>query len=140
MSNEEKKIIIDEDWKEQVQSEKESVESAGESAGESDGADPQPAAGALPPAGLQTMVSMLASQAMLSLGTLPNPISGKQEVRLDEARHFIDLIEVLQEKTNGNCTADESKLMEGLLHELRMGFLAVQNMPPSQEDAESTNP
>ena len=94
----------------------------------------------LPPAGLQTIVSMLASQAMLSLGPLPNPISGKQEVRLDEARHFIDLIEVLQEKTNGNCTADESKLMEGLLHELRMGFLAVQNMPPSQEDAESTNP
>ncbi|MFP6612005.1 MAG: DUF1844 domain-containing protein [Pirellulales bacterium] len=136
MSNEEKKIIIDEDWKEQVQSEKETAESAGES----DGADPQPAAGALPPAGLQTIVSMLASQAMLSLGTLPNPISGKQEVRLDEARHFIDLIEVLQEKTNGNCTADESKLMEGLLHELRMGFLAVQNMPPSQEDAESTNP
>ncbi|MFP6659564.1 MAG: DUF1844 domain-containing protein, partial [Pirellulales bacterium] len=102
MSNEEKKIIIDEDWKEQVQSEKETAESAGES----DGADPQPAAGALPPAGLQTIVSMLASQAMLSLGTLPNPISGKQEVRLDEARHFIDLIEVLQEKTNGNCTAD----------------------------------
>ena len=127
---EDKKIIVDEDWKEQVQAEKESAQRAQE---EPPAAEANEAAqtgfGALPPADFRTLISMLATQAMMSMGALPNPISGKAEIHLDQARHFIDLVGVLQEKTKGNCTPDEEKMLDGLVHELRMGFLAAKSAP-----------
>jgi hypothetical protein len=134
--SQEKKIIIDDDWKSQVQAEKEAAEAARKA---KQAERPQQSGAAqdlgdhpLPPADFPTIVSMLATQVMLSLGALPNPISGKAEVHLNQARHFIDLIEVLQEKTKGNCTPQESQMMKNLLHELRMSFVAVQNRPPQQ--------
>jgi hypothetical protein len=139
MSDDEKKIIIDEDWKEQVQADREAADQPNDSDTDQPDVQRPPSGGPLPPADLSTIVSMLATQAMLSMGAIPNPISGKQEVHPDQARHFVDLLEVLQEKTKGNCTPDESKMMDGLLHELRMGFLAVQNAPPPQDAAESTS-
>lgn len=132
--NEEKKIIIDDDWKSQVQAEKEAAEAARKAKqaepSQQSGAAQDPGDYPLPPADFPTIVSMLATQAMLSLGAIPNPVSGKTEVHLNQARHFIDLIEVLQEKTKGNCTPQESQMMESLLHEMRMSFVAVQNRPP----------
>ncbi len=139
--NEEKKIIIDDDWKAQVEAEKE----AAEAARQAKQAEASPQSGAaqdagdypLPPADFPTIVSMLATQAMLSLGAMPNPISGKTEIRLNQARHFIDLIEVLQEKTKGNCTPQESQMMENMLHEMRMSFVAVRSRPPQASEHSS---
>ena len=47
---------------------------------------------------------------MAALGQIPDPMAGKPVVRLEFARHYIDMIEVLQEKTKGNATEEEAML------------------------------
>jgi hypothetical protein len=126
--SDEKKIIIDEDWKSQVAAEKAAAEAAraDKPTPPSSAAPPSPQSappresGPLPPADLSTLVSMLATQAMVSLGALPNPLTHQVEQDLPQARHFIDLLEMLEEKTRGNATPQEAKLFDGILHELRM--------------------
>jgi hypothetical protein len=63
---------------------------------------------------------------MVALGQVSNPASGKADMRLPEAKHFIDMLAVLEEKTAGNRTADESALLDGFLHELRMAYVMSQ--------------
>jgi hypothetical protein len=143
--DDEKKIIVDEDWKDQVQAEKEAAKQK-----EEEGDQPSPGAQAseeaaghdypLPPASLETLVSMLATQAMVSLGALPNPIDGEAQVHLPQARHFVDLLTVLDEKTNGNRTAGESAMLDGLLHQLRMAVLEASKQTASQPPAAGDQP
>ncbi|MCG8584813.1 MAG: DUF1844 domain-containing protein [Pirellulales bacterium] len=120
---EEKKIIVDEDWKTQVEREK-------EEAAKQEPTEPAAEAGKLPPANLTTLATTLMTQALASLGQLPNPVSGKPEVDLDLAKHMIDTINVVYEKTEGNRTDEETKLYDSLLHQLRMAYVAAQSAPP----------
>ena len=137
-SAEDKKIIIDEDWKTQVEVEKVAAEATRD---ESDADAPEAAPVSdseygdipLPAADFTTIVSMLATQAMLNLGTLPNPMTGKTDRNLPQAKHAIDLIEVLQEKTKGNCNPQEEVMLKSLLHELRMTYVASQDQPSGEE-------
>ncbi len=71
------------------------------------------------------LVTMFSTQAMVSLGVVPSPESGKPEPNLPLAKHFIDLLGVLQEKTRRNLTGHESNLLEGSLHELRMAYIEL---------------
>jgi len=130
---EEKKIIIDEDWKSRVQSEKEQAaeQPSPDSAAPADAA--AEADHTMPPADFQTIVSLLATQAMMSLGAMPNPITGEAALHPQQAKHFIDLLAVLEEKTKGNLSAAESQGLEKLVHELRMVFMSVQQQPPPTE-------
>ena len=80
----------------------------------------------LPPPSFSFLVATLAGQASITLGQLPNPITNKAEVNLEMAKHFIDTLAVLEEKTKGNLTADETALLEGALHQLRLAFLEAQ--------------
>ena len=132
-------IFVDEDWKSRVEAEKKAA--AGASAtestataaagGEQTGGEraraesPPP----LPPATFSFLVTTLATQAMVSLGEVPNPFSGKIEVRLPEARHFIDTLAMLEEKTAGNRTPEESALLRGALHQLRMAYIEAEKAP-----------
>lgn len=117
----EKKIFIDEDWKSQVQAEKESAE-------QEPAADKEPSdtAGPLPPANLTVLASSLYLQGMIALGLLPGPGSDKPEVHLDQAKHTIDMLQMLQEKTEGNRTPEESRELERMVHESRLAFVEVQ--------------
>jgi len=137
------RIIIDEDWKSQVQAEKEALakqkqpppaepsaapaSSVSDQAGEQH--DSQQHAphqhGQLPPATLAALVTMLATQALALMGQFPLPGSDRPEVHLDEAKHFIDMISMLETKTAGNRTTEESHLLENVLHELRLGFVTA---------------
>jgi hypothetical protein len=81
----------------------------------------------LPPASLSFLITTLGMQAMLSLGQMPNPATGKTEVHLEQARHFIDTLQVLESKTAGNTTPEEAKLMESLLSDLRMAFVQIRD-------------
>jgi len=115
----EKKIVVDEDWKAQVQAEQEAAE------------PPEPAragraAGPIPPPSLELLASTLAMQAMVCLGLVPNPVTGKAEFHPEQAKHFIDTIQMLRDKTEGNRTADETATFDHLLYELRLGYVAVQ--------------
>ena len=120
-----KKLIIDEDWKSQVEAEKEAARHAVE-AKEPAAAGPSPGArGPLPPADLTFLVSSLYLQGAMSLGLLPNPATKKPDVQLDQAKHAIDLLTMLEEKTAGNRTPQESDELEAALHELRLTFVTV---------------
>jgi hypothetical protein len=80
----------------------------------------------LPAASFSTLVSLLATQAMAALGQLPDPQTNQPVVRLAMAKHFIDSLEVLQQKTKGNLADVESGMLENMLFELRMVFVTVQ--------------
>ncbi|HEV2350478.1 MAG TPA: DUF1844 domain-containing protein [Terriglobia bacterium] len=78
------------------------------------------------PSGFNTLVSYLSTTAMFQLGLLPGPGGERIPVDLMNARMTIDLLDVLQEKTEGNLTSDEAKLLDEVLYELRMSFVEVQ--------------
>ncbi|RLS36810.1 MAG: DUF1844 domain-containing protein [Planctomycetota bacterium] len=84
--------------------------------------DAAPETPEIPPARFEILVQLLSSQALLALGLIPDP-QGNTEVRLPIARHFIDLLAILETKTKGNLTGHEAQMIERGLHELRMLFL-----------------
>jgi len=77
----------------------------------------------LPPASLIILISSLASQAMASMGQIPGDDGKPLPVNLKFARHFIDLIGVIEDKTRNNLTTDEASFLNGTLHHLRMQFV-----------------
>jgi hypothetical protein len=78
---------------------------------------------ALPEANFSNLVLMLATTGLMQLGEAPNPMTQKVEPNLGLARHTIDSLTMLKEKTNGNLTRQESDLLDGLLYELRMKYI-----------------
>jgi hypothetical protein len=117
---------VDEDWKSQVQHERELPQaSSGERNDEVDRSPPEMDYSKLPPADFSMLISMFATQAMVALGVIPEPTSGKPRTQLPLARHFIDLLGVLEEKTKGNLTERESESLVENLHPLRMMYLEM---------------
>jgi hypothetical protein len=76
-----------------------------------------------------TFVLSLATSALVQLGELPDPISNQKDMNLPVARQTIGLIEMLEQKTRGNLTADEGRLMESLLYDLRMKYICAAKLP-----------
>ena len=70
-------------------------------------------------------VMMHAQNAALFLGQIPNPQTGEGEVNLDLARMFIDQLSMIQEKTRGNLTTEESTVLRNTLTNLQMAFVEV---------------
>lgn len=150
--SEEPKLIIDEDWKTQVQREKEELkrkqaESAeaepdasqaasasadeatvNEAAANEAAAHEAAAHEELPPppeASIPFLVMSLATQALAALGQIPDEDGSRPRVNLAYARHFIDLIGVLEEKTRGNLSQEEDQMLQETLHQMRMLFVSV---------------
>ncbi len=69
------------------------------------------------------LVSMFQFAAMQSMGKIPNPVSGKIERDLEQARMSIDMVEMLHAKTEGRRTPGESEFMDKVLFELRMNYV-----------------
>ena len=61
----------------------------------------------------------------MCLGLMPDPVSGKAEKNLPQAKHLIDMLEVLQQKTEGNRTPQESEDIEAMLYQVRMAYVQV---------------
>lgn len=78
----------------------------------------------LPPASLSVLVQLLASQAMLAMGKMEVPGQPQLKVDLDAAKHFVDLLGVLEEKTKGNVTPEEASTIGSVAHELRMIYVS----------------
>jgi hypothetical protein len=121
----EKKIIIDEDWKSRVQAEKEAAEKPPAQGDEAAKAKPARPKGPLPPPTLTLLATSLGMQAMIAMGVIPSPVDNKPNVDLDQAKHLIDTIDMLWQKSEGNRTADETATLDGLLHELRMAYVTL---------------
>ena len=117
----EKKIIVDEDWKQEAQKEKE-ILAAQEEAEKEEKQQPR---GPLPEGNLAALISMLATQALFALGLLQ--IKGQEERKpdLELAKYNIDMLQVLEEKTKGNLTKEEEAVLSNTLNELRMGYVKV---------------
>jgi hypothetical protein len=121
----EKKIIIDEDWKSQVEAEKEAARHTAETPKAAESPKPD-AEMPMPPASLSFLIGTLYIQGAMSLGLYANPATKKIEVRREQAKHAIDLLTMLEQKTEGNRTPEEDGELDAALHELRMAFVTVQ--------------
>ncbi|MBI4590806.1 MAG: DUF1844 domain-containing protein [Candidatus Rokubacteria bacterium] len=72
---------------------------------------------------LAALFILLANSALLNLGETPEAPGGVASMDLAQAKFSIDLLRVLKEKTEGNRSPDESQLLEGILHDLRLRFV-----------------
>lgn len=100
----------DESWKETVEKEKETLKQEGKFI------PPEP--------DFKFFISTLALQVSIALGQIPSPATNKIEEDPVQAKFIIDTLGMLQEKTKGNLTQEESELLENLLYELRMAYVS----------------
>ena len=142
----ERHLHIDSDWKKQAQEEKQRLArevdqkvaqatGAAAAAGAASrpggtgapGAAPGRRGGprGIPPASFAALVQMLATQAAIFMTDQHDPETGQSLRNLDLAKHNIDLLRVLEEKTKGNLTEDEKHLLETVLYELLMAYVAA---------------
>jgi uncharacterized protein DUF1844 len=70
------------------------------------------------------LINAMAQPALIFLGEVPHPGTGKPEINLEQARLQIDLLDVLRIKTRGNLSPDEEGLLDRVLYELRMRWVA----------------
>ncbi len=77
----------------------------------------------LPEITFSSFILSLSSSVFISMGAMPDPITGKMEKNLSRAKQTIDLLGVLRDKTKGNLTADEENLFDHLLYDLRMAYI-----------------
>jgi len=94
-------------------------------------------------------VMMQAQNAALFLGQIPNPQTGKGEVNLELAKMFIDQLAMIQEKTRGNLTNEETAVLRNTLSNLQMAFVEVsrqvregttESSPAEPPEAEAPEP
>jgi hypothetical protein len=86
----------------------------------------------LPKIDLTTFFLSISSAAYIGLGIVSPPEGGPAQVDLELARQNIDLLELMYEKTKGNRTSEEDRLIEQLLFEVRMKFMEKQKEIQSQ--------
>lgn len=121
---EEKKIIVDEDWKKEAQREKE-ILAAQEEEEKKKKAEEKHRRGPLPQGNFAALVSMLTTQAFFAMGLLQVKGEEKREPDLELAKYNIDMLETLQEKTKGNLTKEEEKVLGNTLNQLHMAYVEV---------------
>ena len=105
--------------------ESEPREQAGREEAAEQSADQNMGSGPLPPVEFNGLILSLSHAAMIHLGQAPDPNTGQVSADLDLARHTIDTIALLHEKTQGNLTEDEQQLIDHALAELRMAFVKL---------------
>ncbi|MDP6987324.1 MAG: DUF1844 domain-containing protein [Phycisphaerales bacterium] len=122
------KIHVDSDWKAEAQAEKERLAEA-----ETAKADnPTPGRGELPPADFKGLIGLLASQAIMGLGAMPDKSGKGVMIDLEGAKFAIDLLAMIEEKTSGNLDKDEAKELEAVLTELRSRFVQITQLLAQQ--------
>lgn len=107
-----KKLFVDDDWKAEAEREKERLAQQS-----------TPRQEKMPSASFAELINLLAMQALAGLGLLTGPGGERMPPQLEVAKHFIDLIQTLDDKTRGNLTADEKKMLDQVLYEIRMHYV-----------------
>jgi hypothetical protein len=90
------------------------------------------------PTSFLSLVMSLASNAAANLGMMPHPVTGESGVDLQTAKHWIDVLGMLERKTKGNLDRQEAQTLETLLADLRMqyvSFTSAPTPPPSKFSA-----
>lgn len=113
------KIFIDSDWKEEARREKEEADRQTREAGE---------ARQIPEPSLLELIQMIVLQASVGLGGMQDPQTGRRiPANLPVAKHYIDLLGLLHQKTANNLDEMEKNVLEGTLYELQMAFVQMVN-------------
>jgi hypothetical protein len=81
------------------------------------------------PASFVSFIMSIASNAASALGMMEHPVTHQREVDVELGKHWIDVLGMLQKKTAGNLTAQEKRMIEGLLSDLRMQYVSLINAP-----------
>ena len=81
------------------------------------------------PTSFLSLIMSLASNAAASLGMMPHPVTGETGVDLGSAKHWIDVLGMLERKTKGNLDQQEAQLLESLLADLRMQYVSFSGSP-----------
>jgi Domain of unknown function (DUF1844) len=81
------------------------------------------------PTSFLSLIMSLASNAAASLGMMPHPATGETGVDLQTAKHWIDVLGMLEEKTQGNLDEQEAQMLENLLADLRMQYVSFAQSP-----------
>ncbi|MGA1844137.1 MAG: DUF1844 domain-containing protein [bacterium] len=84
----------------------------------------------LPEVDFPSFIMSLCTSVYIHLGEIPDPTTNQNEPNLPLAKQTIDLIAMLKEKTEGNRTEDEDKLLDEMLYSLRMRYIAVSQKRP----------
>ena len=111
---------VDESWKDKITAEKEEKPEQ-----HSNTTDDGQKTYQMPPVDFNLFISSLGMQALMALGEIENPMTKKKEQELPQAKYLIDIISMLQEKTKGNLSDEESKTLEQLIYELRMKYISL---------------
>lgn len=119
MSEEAKKIIVDDDWKAEARREKERLSTQAAK-------DAPP----IPPPSFAEVINIVVMQAMAGLGMLTGPGGERVPPDLELAKHYIDMLQVLEDRTKGNLTPEEKQLLDQVLYETRMIFVQVSSGGP----------
>ncbi len=77
------------------------------------------------PSSFINFLSTLVTNAAASLGAMPHPVTGQKTVDLDTGKYWIDVLAMLGEKTKGNLNSQEQRLLESILADLRMQYVAL---------------
>jgi hypothetical protein len=132
----------DEDWKNRVKAEDAAIDqqfrdknaaSSSPQSGASQRADEQTGRKPESPrdfgeANFDALVAMLSAPAMVALGAVPDPATKKAEPQLPMARYLIDLLGILEQRTAGNRSPEESEALDETLHSLRMMYVQRSKM------------
>ena len=122
------KIIVDEDWKQQTQREKEVLKAQEKQEKKAKPpAGGRRSAGQLPHGDFAALVNMLTTQALFAMGLLQIKGEPARPPDLELARYNIDVLEMIEEKTKGNLTEDEQAMLKNTLNEVRMGYVELVN-------------
>jgi hypothetical protein len=127
----EKKIIVDEDWKKEAQREKEIL--AAQEQEQKKKGEAERRRGPLPKGNIAALISMLVTQASFALGLLRVEGQEDREPDLELARYNVDMLETLEEKTKGNLTEAEQNILKNALSDLRMAYVEIADKVSPQE-------
>lgn len=131
MADDEKKIFVDDDWK--TQAREEQARLAEEQAGGGESGD-------LPDPNFTELLNLIVTPALAGFGLLAGPDGQRIPPNLDVAKHYIDLLQVFADKTQGSLAEDEQQVLDQVLYDLRMRFVQMASgggdvsggqMPPS---------
>ncbi|MDQ3334798.1 MAG: DUF1844 domain-containing protein [Myxococcota bacterium] len=81
---------------------------------------------ALGPVDFSTHILSLASTALIALGKMPGPEGEAHPLDLETARHLVDVLGMLEQKTQGNLDEAEKKLLQSLIYDLRVAYVDAQ--------------
>ncbi len=83
--------------------------------------------------GFSAFILSLSTSALVHVGELPDPITNQRRMALPLARQTISIIEMLKEKTKGNLTQEEEKLLDNVLYDLRLKYVKASESSPKKK-------